>query len=303
VAAQVSGTRWPADGLALQSGRTRPTLGGARPIAVAVRWRDKAAGADGLKGARTLVSERREAREIDRPASDRSEPGKPTPSITHAMEDYLKGIYRLQEAGPAVTTQALAEELGISGPSATNMVKRLHELRLVEHAPYHGVRLTPSGERVALEVVRHHRLLELYLAASLGYAWDEVHAEAERLEHLMSDELEARMDRALGYPTRDPHGDPIPTPEGEIATVPSQPLPDLAAGTTATVVRVSDRSPERLRYLGDLGLRPGAAVTMLEKQPFDGPLRLAVDGHEHYVGPAVAGAVWVDCAVLEDGRG
>ncbi|HEU0115916.1 MAG TPA: metal-dependent transcriptional regulator [Thermomicrobiales bacterium] len=249
------------------------------------------------------MSERRDERENDRPASGRPDAGKPTPSITHAMEDYLKGIYRLQEAGPAVTTQALADELGISGPSATNMVKRLHELRLVEHAPYHGVRLTPAGERVALEVVRHHRLLELYLAESLGYAWDEVHAEAERLEHLMSDELEARMDRALGYPTRDPHGDPIPTPSGEIATVPSQPLPELAVGATATVVRVSDRSPERLRYLGDLGLRPGAAVTMLEKHPFDGPLRLMVDGGEHYVGPTAAAAVWVDRSAIDDGRG
>ncbi|HET7095029.1 MAG TPA: metal-dependent transcriptional regulator [Thermomicrobiales bacterium] len=249
------------------------------------------------------MSERHGEREIDRALRGQREAGQPAPSITHAMEDYLKGIYRLQEAGPVVTTQALAEELGISGPSATNMVKRLHDLRLVEHAPYHGVRLTPAGERVALEVVRHHRLLERYLAESLGYAWDEVHAEAERLEHLMSDELEARMDRALGYPTRDPHGDPIPTADGEIATAPTQPLLDLPAGTTATVVRVSDRSPERLRYLGELGLRPGAAVTMLEKQPFDGPLRLEIDGAEHYVGPAVAGAVWVDCAAAEEGSG
>jgi DtxR family transcriptional regulator, Mn-dependent transcriptional regulator len=280
--------------LALQSGRARPTLGGARPAGFAVHGEAAEPGAVWRKGARTLAAERRREREIDRPANDPGEAGKATPSITHAMEDYLKGIYRLQEAGPAVTTQALAEELGISGPSATNMVKRLHELRLVEHAPYHGVRLTPAGERVALEVVRHHRLLELYLAETLGYAWDEVHAEAERLEHLMSDELEARMDRALGYPTRDPHGDPIPTASGEIATVPSLPLPDLPVGSTASVVRVSDRSPERLRYLGDLGLRPGASVTMRERQPFEGPLRLDIDGVERYVGPAVAAAVWVE---------
>jgi DtxR family Mn-dependent transcriptional regulator len=119
----------------------------------------------------------------------------------------------------------------------------------------------------------------------------------------MSDELEARMDRALGYPTHDPHGDPIPSPSGEIAAVPGQPLPTLAPGATATVVRVSDRSPERLRYLGDLGLRPGAVVVMREKQPFDGPVRLAIDGVEHYVGSAVAAAVWVDCPGADDFAG
>src|SRR3954470_9531513 len=130
------------------------------------------------------------------------------------MEDYLKAIYRLQDSGAQVTTQRLADELGVTGPSVTNMVKRLAELRLLSHTRYHGVDFTPAGEKIALEVVRHHRLLELYLAETLGYAWDEVHAEAENLEHHVSDELEARMDLFLGYPTRDPHGDPIPTREG-----------------------------------------------------------------------------------------
>ena len=223
-----------------------------------------------------------------------------TPRITHAMEDYLKGIYRLQTAGGEVTTQRLADELGISGPSVTNMVKRLHELRLVEHAPYHGVRLTPAGEKVALEVLRHHRLLELYLAQTLGYGWDEVHEEAERLEHHVSEELEARMDSALGYPTRDPHGDPIPSRDGEIAAISATRLLDLEPGQEAVVARVSDRDAAQLRYLGELGLRPGTAVAVLEKLPFEGPLRVRVADRDHVIGRPLAAAVNV--ADPEPGR-
>lgn len=211
--------------------------------------------------------------------------------ITSAMEDYLKRIYRLQGEGTGVATQQLADELGYSGPSVTNMIKRLHELRLVEHTPYHGVRLTPAGERVALEVVRHHRLLELYLAETLGYAWDEVHAEAERLEHHVSDELEARMDSALGYPTHDPHGDPIPSSTGQVPLVSSLRLVDLEPGVPAVVVRVSDRDPEQLRFLGELGLRPGVDVTLVERLPFEGPLRIAFDGAEHIIGQPLAASV------------
>lgn len=207
------------------------------------------------------------------------------------MEDYLKRIYRLQADGHDVATQQLADELGYSGPSVTNMMKRLHELRLVEHTPYHGVRLTPAGERVALEVVRHHRLLELYLAETLGYEWDKVHEEAERLEHHVSDELEARMDSALGYPTHDPHGDPIPSASGQVARVSSLRLLDLDPGTPAVVVRVSDRDPEQLRFLGGLGVRPGATVEVIERLPFDGPLRIAVTGQEHVIGVPLATSV------------
>ncbi len=214
-----------------------------------------------------------------------------SPRITHAMEDYLKGIYRLQATDPIVTTQRLAEELGISGPSVTNMVKRLHELGLLRHTRYHGVQLTEAGERVALEVIRHHRLLELYLAESLGYRWDEVHAEAERLEHHVSEELEARMDSVLGHPTRDPHGDPIPSRDGVITTIPDMRLLDLEPGTRAIISRVSDRDPELLRYLGDLGLYPGAEVTVLERLPFEGPLRIRVSETEHAVGRPLAAAV------------
>ncbi|HEY7031345.1 MAG TPA: metal-dependent transcriptional regulator [Thermomicrobiales bacterium] len=218
------------------------------------------------------------------------------PQVTHAMEDYLKAVYRLRDAdgpGSQVTTQRLADELGVTGPSVTNMVKRLHELRLLRHTRYHGVELTPAGEKIALEVLRHHRLLELYLAESLGYPWDEVHAEAERLEHHVSDELEARMDSVLGHPTRDPHGDPIPSREGQIDAVSAVSLLDLAPGESASVSRVSDRDPEQLRYLGGLGLYPGAVVRLTERLPFDGPLRIDVAGAEHVIGRALATAVHV----------
>lgn len=218
----------------------------------------------------------------------------PPTKITRAMEDYLKAAYRLGQDGGTVTTQRLADELGISGPSVTNMVKRLHELRLLRHTRYHGVELTESGEKVALEVLRHHRLLELYLAASLGYPWDAVHAEAERLEHHLSEELEARMDSALGHPTTDPHGDPIPSPEGTIAAVPRTRLLDLDPGAGGTVRRVSDRDPDLLRYLGDLGLYPGVWVTLIERLPFEGPLRISVDGAEHLIGRPLAAAVHVE---------
>jgi DtxR family Mn-dependent transcriptional regulator len=214
--------------------------------------------------------------------------------ITQAMEDYLKAIYRLETEIAAASTQAVADELGISGPSVTNMAKRMHEMGLVSHEPYQGVRLTERGRAVALEVVRHHRLLELYLAQTLGFGWDEVHEEAERLEHHLSEALEARIDRALGYPTHDPHGDPIPSAAGDVATVAPTRLDQLPVDQPATVTRVNDRDPAKLRFLGDLGIRPGAAVRVVERFPFDGPLRVSVSGAEHLLGPGVAAAVNVD---------
>ena len=217
-----------------------------------------------------------------------------TPKITHAMEDYLKVAYRLQQEGGPVSTQRLADELGISGPSVTNMVKRLHDLQLVSHTRYHGMELTGSGQRIALEVLRHHRLLELYLKESLGYDWDQVHDEAERLEHHVSEELEARMDSILGFPTIDPHGDPIPSRDGVIASVPATRLVDLDPGDTATVSRVSDRDPDQLRYLGELGLYPGVEINIEEKLPFDGPIRIAIGEDNHIIGRTLAAAVNVD---------
>lgn len=204
------------------------------------------------------------------------------------MEDYLKVIYGLQRESDKVTTQAIAERMGVQSPSVTNMVKRLAELNLVEHTPYHGVVLTPSGERAALEVVRHHRLLELYLADALGYSWDEVHEEADRLEHSISEELEARIDRALGYPTIDPHGDPIPSPTGEIHHPSDLRLGELALGEQAVVERVCDRDPAKLRYLGELGLYPAAEVEVIERFPFDGPIRVRVGDAEHILGRELA---------------
>jgi DtxR family Mn-dependent transcriptional regulator len=214
------------------------------------------------------------------------------PHVTHAMEDYLKAVYRLREQGGPITTQRIAEELGVTGPSVTNMVKRLHELHLLEHTRYLGVELTPAGEKIALEVIRHHRLLELYLAETLGYRWDEVHDEAERLEHHLSAELEARIDVTLGHPTHDPHGDPIPSAEGFVQPLAGATLDRLPIGEAARVERVVDRDPERLRYLGDLGLYPGATVVVTELMPFEGPLRIRVGDQEHIIGRALATAIY-----------
>jgi DtxR family Mn-dependent transcriptional regulator len=217
----------------------------------------------------------------------------PTTQVTHAMEDYLKAVYRLQESGGAASTQALSEELNVTGPSVTNMVKRLHEMRLLKYTRYQGVELTEAGEKIALEVIRHHRLLELYLAETLGYSWDEVHDEAEKLEHHMSDDLEARMDSALGYPSHDPHGDPIPSAEGKIVHRDALMLRDAEPLEAMTVSRVSDRDPERLRYLGTLGLFPGAEVTVLERLPFDELLKIGIAGEEYVIGKQLGEAVFV----------
>jgi DtxR family Mn-dependent transcriptional regulator len=214
------------------------------------------------------------------------------PHVTHAMEDYLKAVYRLREQGGQITTQRISEELGVTGPSVTNMVKRLHELHLLEHTRYLGVELTPAGEKIALEVIRHHRLLELYLAETLGYSWDQVHDEAERLEHHLSEELESRIDVTLGHPTHDPHGDPIPSAEGVVLPLAGTTLDQLPIGAPAKVERVVDRDPERLRYLGDLGLYPGATVTLTELMPFDGPLRIRVSDQEHIIGRQLATAIY-----------
>jgi len=210
------------------------------------------------------------------------------------MEDYLKAAYRLKMDGKPATTQLLADELGVSGPSVTNMVKRLDEMRLMRHTRYQGVELTPAGERIALEVVRHHRLLELYLAETLGYPWDQLHDEAEKLEHHVSDELEARMDSFLGFPTRDPHGDPIPTREGLIPEVTDLLLAELPDRTPASVVRVSDRDPVQLRYLAELGLIPGAQVTIVERLPFDELTRIEVGANTHVIGRQLSRSVWVE---------
>jgi DtxR family Mn-dependent transcriptional regulator len=218
-------------------------------------------------------------------------------AIAHsaAIEDYAKAIYALEHReGEAVSTTALAERLGVTSASASGMVKRLGELGLVEHRPYHGVSLTAGGRRVALEVMRHHRLLELYLVESLGLPWDRVHDEAEVLEHVLSDELEALIAAKLGNPTHDPHGDPIPTDELKIEERPTVALQTLDAGAAGTFTRISDSDPDMLRFLADRGIAPGDELEVIEKQPFDGPLFVRFRDHVHVLGGALARAMRVE---------
>ena len=220
-----------------------------------------------------------------------ADPGK---ELTSAVEDYLKAIYALGAEGKRATTSALAERMQVSAPSATAMMKRLAELGLVERAPYRGVVLTDKGRLCALEVLRHHRLLERYLADSLGMSLDEVHAEAERLEHVLSEELEAEIDRVLGYPATDPHGDPIPTADLVIAAEPAQRMAELEPGQAAVVRQVPDGDPSLLRYLAGLGLVPSTRFTMVDKAPFGGPLTLDVGGTQQAVGVELAERIGVE---------
>jgi DtxR family transcriptional regulator, Mn-dependent transcriptional regulator len=211
-----------------------------------------------------------------------------------AVQDYAKAIFTLQgELGGTVSTTALAERLGVTPASASGMVKKLGELGLVEHRPYKGVALTPKGRRVALEVLRHHRLLEAYLASSLGVPWDRVHDEAEVLEHVLSEELEALIAAKLGHPTHDPHGDPIPSADLELAEESYSCLASLDAGDRGVLVRVSDSEPEMLRYLAERGIAPGDRFEVIERQPFDGPLFVRFGDHVHVLGGALARAMSV----------
>lgn len=211
-----------------------------------------------------------------------------------AVEDYAKAIYALEgRAQKPVSTNALAARLGVTAASASGMVKRLHELDLVTHEPYRGVSLTESGRRVALEVIRHHRLLELYLVESLGVPWDRVHEEAEVLEHVLSEELEELIAAKLGDPTHDPHGDPIPTRELTIEEGVTESLESLTAGARGVFVRVSDSDPEMLRYLAARGIAPGEAFEVLERQPFGGPLFVRFGEDVHPLGGELARAMRV----------
>jgi DtxR family transcriptional regulator, Mn-dependent transcriptional regulator len=208
--------------------------------------------------------------------------------VSVAVQDYAKAIYSI---GGEVSNSAISERLGVSPASASAMVKRLESLGLVRHRPYRGVSLTPAGERVALEVIRHHRLVELYLAQALGMPWDRVHEEAEVLEHAISPQLSQLIADALGNPTRDPHGDPIPTLEGQIEERPTQALAELEPGDHGTFVRVSDSDPEMLRYLSQRGITPGDRFEIVDKQPFEGPLTVRFAGEEHALGGGLAHAM------------
>ena len=217
-----------------------------------------------------------------------------TSGRSRAVEDYLKAVYKLQQVEESVSTTSLAEELDRSAASVTNMVKGLAEQGLLQHAPYRGVRLTAFGEVTALRIIRRHRVLELYLIEKLGFAWDNVHAEAERLEHAASDRLIDRMAQALGEPSVDPHGSPIPTRAGEIATTEWISLVDLEDGRHGVVREVSDGSGETLRRLADLGLLPGTRIRLLGALS-DGGAHVEVDDHQLDIEMPLARAVFVEC--------
>jgi len=217
----------------------------------------------------------------------------PAPRVTYseAIEDFLKAVYLLQQEHERVQTSALAEALAITAPSTTEMAKKLARAKLVSHEPYRGICLTPAGERVALEIVRHHRLIELFLVEALGYRWDEVHDEAERLEHAMSDRLAERIAEYLGDPHFDPHGDPIPTAAGDVQELALTPLAEWPLDTPGVVARLLNQAPDLLRYLSDKGLTPGARVEVAGRDPFEGPLTLRTPAGEQVITPKVAQVV------------
>jgi DtxR family Mn-dependent transcriptional regulator len=218
------------------------------------------------------------------------------PALSDSVENYAKAIYALQDRHGFATTSGLAERLGVTPASASGMVKKLDTLGLVAHVPYKGVRLTDDGERVALEVLRHHRLLELYLAEDLGVPWDRVHDEAEVLEHVLSEELEEAIAAKLGHPTHDPHGDPIPTRDGHVEKLDTESLQELEAGQVGLFVRISDSDPEMLRYLSERGIAPGDEFEVVDKQPFGGPVFARFGDAVHVLGGDLAAAMRVELA-------
>ncbi|MBI1387477.1 MAG: metal-dependent transcriptional regulator [bacterium] len=221
--------------------------------------------------------------------------------IGSAGEDYLKAIYRLSQQGESVSLASVAQQMEVSPAAATKMMKRLCSLRLAEYSRSGGAKLTGAGRRVALELIRHHRLIEMYLMKALGYRWDEVHDEAERLEHVISEEFEERIDAMLGRPTHDPHGQPIPAKDLSLVEDECAPLDALAPGERRRVAWVNDLDAVMLRYMGELGLYPGARVELIEAEPYGGSLRIRVDGVERPVGRELAANVFVHC-VRKKGR-
>jgi DtxR family Mn-dependent transcriptional regulator len=204
--------------------------------------------------------------------------------ITQAVEDYLKIVYKLTSGGAPATTNAIAERLSVSQASVTGMIKKLADLKLIKHTPYHGVALTEAGEKIALEIIRHHRLLELYLSQALGYSWDQVHEEAEKLEHVISEDFEDKVSELLGHPTIDPHGAPIPTKDGKIVERELIVLTVATISQTVIVQQVSDSDSEMLRYLGELGIFPNVVLEIVDRAPFDGPTLIRIGKTEHHLG-------------------
>jgi len=212
----------------------------------------------------------------------------PREALTHSAEDYLKAIYQLTAHGGPATTNELAQVLDLAPASVSGMLRRLAEQALVDHEPYRGVTLAAAGRRIALRILRRHRLIEAYLVAHLGYTWDTVHDEAERLEHAVSDSLVERMAKVLGDPHFDPHGDPIPDADGSIAELVYTPLAEIPAGETVVVRRVDSSHPDQLRYIAGFGLTPGVSVTVVDRQPYHGPLTVKVGQAAHVLGDEIA---------------
>lgn len=219
-----------------------------------------------------------------------------TEGLTGPVEDYLKAIYELASRDGVAATSDVANALGVAPASVTGMIRRLAAQGLLDYVKYRGVHLTPDGRRAALSTIRRHRILETYLTRVLGYPWDRVHDEAERLEHAASDELIECMSAAMGHPTADPHGAPIPTVNGDVDERLLQTLGDVPVGVRAQMVRVSDKNPELLRYLADISLQPGVEVTVMERAPFDGPITLQLGKRQAVVGATLAAQVLVEVA-------
>lgn len=213
--------------------------------------------------------------------------------LSQSVEDYLKAIFVLESEGEAATTTNIANALNVSSASVTNMLKRLAKANLLKHQSYKGAKLTAAGKKIALEILRHHRLLELYLKEVMGYSWDEVHDEAEKLEHHISEQFEDRIAELLNHPTHDPHGDPIPTKDGVMPEMAQLSISEAKKDTTYIIGRVKDQDPELLRYLEKIGIIPGVKIEVLEKAPFNGPVKVLLEDKEEVIGYAVASEVYL----------
>jgi DtxR family Mn-dependent transcriptional regulator len=230
------------------------------------------------------------------PLRDDREPDSPE-TITHARREYLAEIYRLQTASEEpVTTTALAERLEVSPPAVVRMMRRLAHEGYLRRQPYKGVSLTPEGEREALKSIRRHRLLEAFLVIVMRFGWDEVHEHAHGLEGVINDQFEDRMDELAGYPKRCPHGDPIPTKDGQMPELPDASLSEFAVGTRGVIRRIRNHTPEKLRYLAEHRLMPGAAITLLGRAPFNGPVRLKTPLGELVLGAEMARDILIEAS-------
>lgn len=213
--------------------------------------------------------------------------------LSQSVEDYLKAVYILESEGESATTTNIAEALNVSSASVTNMVKKLAKMNLVEHKSYKGARLTDAGKKIALEILRHHRLLELYLKEIMGYSWDEVHDEAEKLEHHISEQFEDRIAELLNDPAYDPHGDPIPSKDGVMPKMAQLPIIDAEPGKSYLIGRVKDQDPELLRYLEQVGVLPGVKIKVMEKAPFNGPVKVMLEDREETLGYSIAEHIYL----------